>query len=234
MITGVLMIASSLLLLLYNRNEDSSAGQAAVAALDDVKAAISGRIGDRSYGQEHQPVTGYSGLLTEEDIEGAEYFAEGSEEFSDTIQSDAETISQQELSDNKMTYTEINGYDFIGYLSIPVLKLELPIMSDWDFERLKIAPCRQFGSTGGGNLVIAGHNYTRHFGYLQKLKTGDLVLFADMEGVMNTYEVKAVEVLQPSAVDEVKNSIWDLTLYTCTYGGKSRVAVFCNYFKQTT
>lgn len=34
----------------------------------------------------------------------------------------------------------INGYDYIGVLEIPALNLTLPIMADWDYDRLKIAP----------------------------------------------------------------------------------------------
>lgn len=46
----------------------------------------------------------------------------------------------------EMTEVEIDGYSCIGYLSIPSLDLELPIMADWDDTRLKIAPCRYTGS----------------------------------------------------------------------------------------
>lgn len=127
----------------------------------------------------------------------------------------------------EMTVTEIDGYGYIGYLSIPVLDLNLPVMSEWDYTRLKIAPCRHFGSTKSNDLVIAGHNYRRHFGKLRSLHSGDLVLFTDMDGEITTYAVGAVEVLAPTAIEEVKNSAWDLTLYTCTYGGESRIVVRC-------
>ena len=32
----------------------------------------------------------------------------------------------------------------------------------------------------------------------------------------------------PTDVDAVKNSGYDLVLYTCTYGGKTRIVVFCD------
>ena len=38
-----------------------------------------------------------------------------------------------------MPEMEINGYRYIGFLSIPDLKLELPIMSTWNYRKLKIA-----------------------------------------------------------------------------------------------
>lgn len=126
-----------------------------------------------------------------------------------------------------MTVREIDGHDYIGYLSLPALGLELPVMSSWDEERLKIAPCRHFGSTWNDNLVIAGHNYKRHFGTLSKLEKGDAVFFTDMDGVENTYKVEEIILVRPTAADELKNSDWDLILYTCTYGGQDRVAVCC-------
>ena len=145
-----------------------------------------------------------------------------------------QTITGQSNGDShEMIVKEIDGYGYIGYLTIPNLELELPIMSDWDDERLKIAPCRQFGSTKGNNLVIAGHNYTRHFGTLSNLQTDDILMFTDMEGVVITYTVESIEVIAPTAVNEVKHSGWDLTLYTCTYGGKDRVTVNCERLDET-
>ena len=39
-----------------------------------------------------------------------------------------------------MTVTELNGWDYIGYLSIPSIGLELPVLSQWSYAGLKIAP----------------------------------------------------------------------------------------------
>lgn len=131
----------------------------------------------------------------------------------------------------EMTEKEIDGQYYIGYLSIPILELELPVISEWSYPRLRIAPCRHFGSTKTDDLVIAAHNYESHFGKLKQLKTGDLLTFTDMDGEKILYEVQVIDVLQPTAVDAVKNSDFDLLLYTCTYGGESRVVVFCNRVK---
>lgn len=131
----------------------------------------------------------------------------------------------------EMTEKEIDGQYYIGYLSIPILELELPVISEWSYPRLRIAPCRHFGSTKTDDLVIAAHNYESHFGKLKQLKAGDLLTFTDMDGEKILYEVQVIDVLQPTAVDAVKNSDFDLVLYTCTYGGESRVVVFCNRVK---
>lgn len=144
-------------------------------------------------------------------------------------------IAENELEDNiidpfdeEMKIKEIDGYGYIGYLSIPVLNLELPVMSEWDYGRLKVSPCRYYGSTKTDNLVIAAHNYKSHFGYIGKLEPDDTVIFTDMEGEVISYKVTAVEILQPTDVNKVKDAGGDLVLYTCTYGGKSRITVRCS------
>ena len=130
--------------------------------------------------------------------------------------------------DPQMPVVELDGYEYVGYVEIPALELKLPVMSEWDYNRLKIAPCRQFGSSRTDDLVIAAHNYQNHFGRLKDLQTGNAVIFTDMEGVINTYSIEKIETLNPSEVDAVQNSGYDLVLYTCTKGGKTRVTVFCN------
>lgn len=134
--------------------------------------------------------------------------------------------------DEEMTTKEINGYDYIGYISIPALNVDLPVMSEWDYGRLKIAPCRYYGSTKTDNLVIAAHNYIVHFKYLNRLKAGDKITFTDMDAVVHKYKVDLVEQLLPTDVDKVKDSGDDLILYTCTYGGAKRIVVRCSYLKK--
>lgn len=151
--------------------------------------------------------------------------------------SEAYTIPEPELQipvellteeDKEMTEVEINGNQYIGYLSIPVLGLELPIMSSWSYPRLNIAPCRYTGSVRGEDLVLMAHNYSSHFGKLPQLDLGDMVEFTDMDGVITRYEVVGKDVLDPAAVEEMTSGDFDLTLFTCTYGGGSRVTAYCN------
>lgn len=129
--------------------------------------------------------------------------------------------------DVEMKQIEIDGYGYIGYLSVPALNLELPIMGDWDYARLRIAPCRYYGTVRGENLVLMAHNYSRHFGRLSELEPGDEVLFTDMDGEITHYQVAARDVLQPGAVEEMTSGTYDLTLFTCTYGGQSRFVIIC-------
>ena len=132
----------------------------------------------------------------------------------------------------EMLTTQVNGYDCIGILSIPVLELELPVLTDWSYAKLKIAPCHYFGSCYEKDFVIAAHNYQSHFGRLSELQPNDLVLFTDISGTVYCYEVVLLETLPGNATEEMITSGFDLSLYTCTPGGASRVTVRCNTINQ--
>lgn len=133
--------------------------------------------------------------------------------------------------DVKMEEVEIDGHIYIGYLSMPTVELELPIMSEWSYEKLTIAPCRYYGTLRGKDLVLLAHNYDRHFGRLNDLKVGDSVYFTEMDGTVTAYKVVARDILDPYAVEEMTAGLYDLTLFTCTYGGRSRVTVYCDMEK---
>lgn len=132
----------------------------------------------------------------------------------------------------EMTEVEINGNRYIGYLNIPALKLELPVMADWSYDKLQIAPCRFQGTIKEGNLVLMAHNYQHHFGTINQLQPGDELAFVDMDNVVTVYQVVATDVVAPTAVEEVTAGDFDLTLFTCTYGGRTRVVVYCDEVKQ--
>lgn len=129
--------------------------------------------------------------------------------------------------DREMPVKRINGQDYIGVLTIPSLDLELPIISEWSYPRLRISPCRYSGSVYRDDMILLAHNYAAHFGKLKNLRPGDEVLFTDMENHTFTYDVVETEILMPKAVEEMESGDWDLTLFTCTLGGKTRVTVRC-------
>ena len=152
----------------------------------------------------------------------------------DVMDSIVNIISQNEQLDYEkdpfdtdMLTVEIDGYEYIGYLLIPRINMELPVMAEWDYTRLKLSPCRYYGSTKTDNLVIAAHNYRSQFGYLGNLTEGDVVMFTDMEGRTFTYKVTVVELLQPTDTGKVKDTGDDLILYTCNYRGDARITVRC-------
>lgn len=130
--------------------------------------------------------------------------------------------------EKKMTEVVIDGIPYIGYLSIPKLGLDLPIISTWNYQRLNVAPCRYVGTVRGENLVLMAHNYTSHFGKISQLEAGDTITFTDMDGEITCYEVVGEDILDSTAVEEMTAGVFDLTLFTCTYGGKYRLTVYCD------
>lgn len=128
----------------------------------------------------------------------------------------------------EMPTVKVGSHDCIGILSIPVLDLELPVLTDWSYAKLKEAPCHYYGTYYKKDFVIAAHNYESHFGRLSQLRAGDIVIFTDINGEDHYYEVALLETLPMDATEEMITSGFALSLYTCTPGGASRVTVRCN------
>lgn len=200
---GAVLILSALLLFVHNRRESDKAGQEAAFLLSAVESRI----------QEQTPTVSPAAPDT-----GAEALPS----------SPAPSAAPEITPVPEMPVARINGYDFVGYLELPTLGLKLPVLAKWDYSLLQVAPCRQHGSVGADDLVIAAHNYSTHFGRLKELSAGDTVIFTDMDGVVTSYSVSALDTVDPYDVDHVLNSGHDLVLYTCTVGGQTRVTVFCD------
>ena len=129
--------------------------------------------------------------------------------------------------DMEMPITIIEGHEYIGILDFPVLGLSLPVMSDWDYTKLKVAPCRYKGSAYTGDLIISGHNYERHFGRLASMLIGDEIRFTDVDGNVFCYRVCAKEKLDMRDVQGMLVGDWDMTLFTCVPGGARRETLRC-------
>ena len=155
----------------------------------------------------------------------------------DMLQEIQQQIAEESDSENEEQHPqqipvgEIKGYEYIGILTIPALEVELPVLTDWSYAKLKVAPCLYYGNCYEPDFVIAAHNYQSHFGRLSKLQAGDIVTFTDVSGNINGYEVILIETLAENATKEMITSGFDLSLYTCTPGGGSRVTVRCNAVK---
>ncbi|MDO4296418.1 MAG: sortase [bacterium] len=208
MAIGLLFLVAALILTLYNVWDESRADAAAQKVLEQLREDTK---------EEWQPESKESGEYEEEPTQDLE------------LQNPEEVeIPNYILNPNmSMPTKEIDGNSYIGTLYIEALDLFLPIMSDWSYEKLRIAPCRYSGSAYTKNLVLAGHNYRKHFSGLKALAIGDRITFTDMDGNTFVYEVGDVEILQPTAVEEMTDSGWDLSLFTCTYGGQTRFTLRC-------
>ena len=121
------------------------------------------------------------------------------------------------------------GPAFLGVLSVPAVSLTVPVLAEWSYYHLTLAPCRDCGSVETGDLVIAAHNYDTHFGRLSRIAPGDSVYFTDMAGSTTEYAAASVEQRDPSDAEGVRESGYPLVLYTCSWDCTARVTVFCGY-----
>ncbi len=128
----------------------------------------------------------------------------------------------------EMPVAEVEGIRYVGILEVPILNLRLPIIHEWSEANARTAPCRYGGTAYKGNFVIAGHNYRTHFANLKNLNVGDEVSFTDMAGNCFAYQVAEIEILDGTAVEEMQTDEWDMTLFTCTYSGRTRLTVRCD------
>ena len=146
----------------------------------------------------------------------------------EAVPADEQVIPDYQLDPQmEMPVTTIDGVDYIGVLEIPALKLTLPVAGDWSYALLDLAPCRYAGSAYLDDLVILGHNYRGFFRDLSQLQPGDAVFFTDTDGNRFPYAVSDFEQLRPSRTEDMLAGDWDLTLFTCTPGAQSRLAVRC-------
>ncbi len=133
---------------------------------------------------------------------------------------------------DKMASLMVDGYEYVGCLHIPDLDLELPVMSQLDEYRLKLAPCLYQGTANNDNMIIGAHNYKKHFANLSDLEYGNSIVFTSMEGIAYSYTVKSIETIMPDQLEQLMNTDYDLTLFTCTYGGRKRTVVRCEKVNQ--
>lgn len=194
---GILLIAIALSICIYNYCMDSRALSASSEVLDELEEIIE----ENFY-----------------DDDNAEDVPDDSQ-LPDTAGDDAEADSCPAV--------EIDGNYYIGILTIPTLELQLPVMKEWSYVNLNIAPCRYYGYPDDHNLVIAAHNYRAFFKNLNTLNSGDELIFTSVDGHTREYVVSYMEIVNGYAPDYMicESDDWDMTLFTCTWSGRSRVTV---------
>ena len=215
-VLGVLMALVAGVWYLYNERDEERAGTEAQEALEQLSSAI-------SEGRQDEPTE------QPEPAAGEELPEEPAEQESSATDRERESEIGEHFELVEMPTVTIDGYAYIGYLSLPEIGLELPVQADWSMEKLEKSPARYAGSLEEGNLIVLGHNYKRHFTPLKKMSVGGRVVFTDVNGNEHDYVVS--QILTVAGYDAQTmlsgSDKWDLTLFTCTYGGESRLTLRC-------
>ena len=148
-------------------------------------------------------------------------------------------ISSYSEDENNITYTDGNGLKksktisvdnnyYSGIIDIPEIGIKLPVMSEWNYDNLNISPCLFYNDEKNNSKIIAGHNYSSHFGKLKQLKQGDYIIFTNAENKRVIYKVLQTEILGSTDTDKMLGGDdWNLTLFTCSLSGYERVTVRC-------
>lgn len=190
-----MLLLAALFLVLYNLHEDEQSRRVS----DEVLTELKQEIAEQSVPTETEPPEPTNDLY-------AEY----------------ETEPETDPS------LELDGEVYVGVISIPELGVELPVMQSWSYPNLRIAPCVYSGAAASDDLIIAAHNYRSHFGNISTLYSGSLIRFTDVSGMVYEYEVLQTDTISgydAPSMREGGGETWNLTLFTCTLSGRSRVSV---------
>ena len=119
------------------------------------------------------------------------------------------------------------AWEVDGILSIPSLDLRLPVLADFDEERLKVSVCayERWEEGTSERLVIAGHNYASHFGALSSLREGAEVSYQLPAGEVTEYRVTGIEEIPSDDHGSLEAGQWDITLLTCNWDMSKRILV---------
>lgn len=201
---GVALLVAALSLVLYNVNRDKTSGENAQKIVSRLILEIP---------ETTEPTTAFKEKEEYDLIAEYEQTSEATEEAD--ASEDIPTI-------------ELDGYYYMGIIAIPSIDIELPILREWSYPNLQISPCRYQGTTGENNIIIAAHNYWSHFGKIGNLNTGDEIYIKEVTGNICSYEVDSIEHVRGTDIERMNfgsGEEWDLTLFTCTLDGQSRVTV---------
>lgn len=132
------------------------------------------------------------------------------------------------------TYTSKDGvkYTTEAILKIPKINIEYPVLSATSDALLFVSLNKYWGPQPNevGNYCIVGHYYEngKMFGKLHKLKNGDKAELTDLSGNTLKYQVYNKYVVEPTdtrCTSQLTDGRKELTLITCTNGGKQRLVV---------
>jgi len=201
-IFGILLIAGAVGLTAWNINTDVTAGQ----VNEDLNDAVIRII-----------------LQNTAEIESNDL---GTPDFLPGIYTPDFTPGGVKVEEPELDAITVDDHDYIGILSIPILGIELSVMTQCDDTSVDKAPGRWVGSPyGKGGFVIGGHNYRSHLGKIDRLREGDLITFTDLRGNVFNYSVVGQEILNANQGNELRDKEWGLSLFTCTLTGNKRIVV---------
>ena len=210
---ALLLVAGGLFV--YNRIYDYSAGQRAQDLLDEIMLDFDWDL----------PPIGEMNHLTGPGTSGS---VGGGGDSSEAVERSHPIVvkpqgnfsSDSDDSDGQASSGEwvAPSYSVIGFITIPKLGVQLPVLSESSSTLLNISCCRLSGLVidKPNRLVIAGHNLKSHFGGLDTLIPGDEIAFTTIGGATYYYSAYEISSLHKTeGADVLAADGWDITLLTC-------------------
>lgn len=220
-IVGILSLTAAFGISVYHFYLEHRAGEASSAAVAELKKMIV---------IQEEPIVLREQVPNADTQSGTAAEGTAAVDGMESMENSEDGVVGEGTDDTERSYMPSRRLDekiYVAILSIPALDLELPVMNVLTNSNLKVAPCLYRGSIYQNDIIIGAHNFSSHFGNLKSLEIGDRVILTDMEGNEFSYQVIGTEILEKTALDELTAGEWDLTLFTCTYGGEQRVIIRC-------
>ncbi|MCD7890701.1 MAG: class C sortase [Ruminococcus sp.] len=178
--------------------------------------------------QQNHAIENYQTAVSEMDDSETERILAEARAYNESLNQVYSPFSNYDEVDGYEDILDITGTGIMGYISIPVIDVELPIYHGTSSEVLNVAVGHLKGSSlpvGGADThaVISAHRglpSARLFTDLDKLVEGDTFTITVLDEVL-TYEVEDIFIVLPTELDklEVISGGDYVTLMTCTpYG----------------
>ena len=141
--------------------------------------------------------------------------------------------SFEEKTERQEVITEVNPGDEIGIIEIKSVNLKNVIVESTDKKYLNHHVCHFENSAmpgEDGNLALAGHSstyyYNQVFNELHKVKIGDKIIIKTINDEF-TYTITETIVVESDEIEVLDQDMTkkEITLVTCTNGGKQRFIV---------
>lgn len=128
---------------------------------------------------------------------------------------------------------QYKGFNVLGKIEIPKIKLEYPILETVTKKSLETSVAALYGPgpNEAGNTVIVGHNYRNglFFSNNKKLANGDPIFITDNSGTKLQYTIYNIYQTTPEDATYMSRDTQgakEISLSTCTDDGKERLIIW--------
>ena len=141
----------------------------------------------------------------------------------------ARTVGVQEPYTNpQMPVLQFDGKDYVCLVEVPAYGVSLPVRNEWKAGSLLQNPCRFWGSSYDGTLILGGSNQQGQFDFCGRVDLGDRITVTDMEGAVFTYAVERIDRSKTADFDRLSQGEYSLTLFTQEPYSAYYIIVRCN------